>query len=391
MNVRAGLHHRRSDRHAGASRGHRGRRVVRDPGAAHVPARQGDGRGVARRRSTPGSTGWPQAGDVEISDDFDRYLEALRQRHDFFHAHGLPALGPRPGDVLRRGLHRRGDRRDLPPASAAGKQLDAGRDRCKFKSAMLYEFGRDGRTRRAGRSSSTSARCGTTTRGCSQRSGPDTGFDSIGDFEVARPLARFLDRLDRDGRLAKTILYNLNPADNEVVATMIGNFQDGSDARQDAVRQRLVVPRSEGRHGAAARGAVEPRAVEPVLSACSPTAARSCQKIVSDFNGKVPDNMDELLKLNGVGRKTANVVLGNAFGVPGIVCDTHVLRLAEDLRFRRIRMIAVKLEFDLMEIVPKKNWTLFSHLLIFHGRNICKARKPNCRYLSDCKILPGGE
>ena len=79
-----------------------------------------------------------------------------------------------------------------------------------------------------GRSSSTSARCATTTRGCSARSGPDTGFDSIGDFEQARPLSRFLDRLDETNQLAKTILYNLNPRDNELFATMIGNFQDGT-------------------------------------------------------------------------------------------------------------------------------------------------------------------
>jgi endonuclease-3 len=114
----------------------------------------------------------------------------------------------------------------------------------------------------------------------------------------------------------------------------------------------------------------------------------ACDKIVSDYGGNVPDSMDELLKLNGVGRKTANVVLGNAFGVPGIICDTHVLRLSRRLELSANTNDAVRLEFDLMEIVPKKNWTLFSHLLVFHGRNICKARKPDCPNCLIAKYCP---
>jgi endonuclease-3 len=115
---------------------------------------------------------------------------------------------------------------------------------------------------------------------------------------------------------------------------------------------------------------------------------KACQKIISDFNSKVPETMDELLSLNGVGRKTANVVLGNAFGIQGIVCDTHVLRLSRRLRLSAKTNDAVKLEFDLMEIVPKKNWTLFSHLLVFHGRNICQARKPDCGNCPIAKYCP---
>jgi endonuclease III len=103
----------------------------------------------------------------------------------------------------------------------------------------------------------------------------------------------------------------------------------------------------------------------------------TAQKIIDKFGGEVPKTMKELLTLPGVGRKTANVLLGNAYGIPGMVTDTHVIRLS-----RRIGLSEnsepVKLEFDLMEIVPKKNWTLFSHLLVFHGRAICMARKPNC-------------
>jgi len=103
----------------------------------------------------------------------------------------------------------------------------------------------------------------------------------------------------------------------------------------------------------------------------------ACTKIAEQFEGKIPDTMEELLTLPGVGRKTANVVLGNAFGKPAIACDTHVIRLSRRLGLSE-NSDAVKLEFDLAEIVPKADWTLFSHILILHGRNVCKARKPDC-------------
>ena len=103
----------------------------------------------------------------------------------------------------------------------------------------------------------------------------------------------------------------------------------------------------------------------------------ACTKVVEEFDGKIPGTMDELLTLPGVGRKTANCVLGNAFGVPGVVCDTHVIRLSRRLGLS-LNSDPVKLEFDLAEIIPRRNWLLFSDLLIFHGRNICKARKPDC-------------
>jgi endonuclease-3 len=97
--------------------------------------------------------------------------------------------------------------------------------------------------------------------------------------------------------------------------------------------------------------------------------------------------MEELVTLSGVGRKTANVVLGNAFGMPAIACDTHVIRLSRRLGLSE-NSDPVKLEFDLAEIVPKKSWTLFSHLLIFHGRNVCRARKPDCENCQISKYCP---
>jgi endonuclease-3 len=116
----------------------------------------------------------------------------------------------------------------------------------------------------------------------------------------------------------------------------------------------------------------------------------ACTAITQEFGGKIPNTMDRLTALPGVGRKTANVVLGNAFGIPGIACDTHVIRLA-----RRLQLSAnsdpVKLEYDLAEIVAKNNWTMFSHLLIFHGRNICKARKPDCDSCPISKYCPAAD
>jgi endonuclease-3 len=116
------------------------------------------------------------------------------------------------------------------------------------------------------------------------------------------------------------------------------------------------------------------------------------QAIVERFGGKVPRTMEDLTSLPGVGRKTANVVLGNAFGQNvGIVVDTHVTRVANRLGLTRHAVDAAKIEQDLVKIIPQPDWTLFSHLLIFHGRQICLARKPKCPQcplLSNCPAGP---
>lgn len=117
------------------------------------------------------------------------------------------------------------------------------------------------------------------------------------------------------------------------------------------------------------------------------------QMLIKDFGGKVPSEMDDLLKLPGVARKTANVVMWSAFGrAEGIVVDTHVARLCGRLGLVPMKMSerkdAVNIEKELQKIVPFKNWGEFSHLLIFHGRRVCVARKPRC---GDCvlnKICP---
>jgi len=103
------------------------------------------------------------------------------------------------------------------------------------------------------------------------------------------------------------------------------------------------------------------------------------QALVERHGGNVPDSMDDLLKLPGVGRKTANVVLGNAFGKDeGIVVDTHVTRLSNRLGLTRHESDAAKIEQDLMQIVPRERWTLLPHLLIHHGRAVCRAVNPAC-------------
>ena len=102
------------------------------------------------------------------------------------------------------------------------------------------------------------------------------------------------------------------------------------------------------------------------------------RKIVKEFGGEVPRTMEELLTLPGVARKTANVVLGTAYGIAvGVVVDTHVIRLSNRLDLSR-NTDPKKIEQDLMQVIPREKWILFSHQLIWHGRRICRARKPKC-------------
>jgi endonuclease-3 len=108
-----------------------------------------------------------------------------------------------------------------------------------------------------------------------------------------------------------------------------------------------------------------------------------CRALEEKHGGEVPRTMEELTALGGVGRKTANVVLGNAFGINvGVVVDTHVTRLANRLGLTK-QTDAVKIERELMALVPREQWTLFSHWLIWHGRRRCDARKPDC---AECEI-----
>jgi endonuclease-3 len=107
-----------------------------------------------------------------------------------------------------------------------------------------------------------------------------------------------------------------------------------------------------------------------------------CSELVARFNGKVPEQLEQLLSLPGVGRKTANIVLGNAFGQPTIGVDTHVMRLSQRLGFTK-NTNPDKIEFDLMPLVPEKQRVRFCHLLQYHGRRVCLAKTPHC---PECNI-----
>jgi endonuclease III len=105
---------------------------------------------------------------------------------------------------------------------------------------------------------------------------------------------------------------------------------------------------------------------------------KCCRELVARFDGKVPQTLEQLVTLPGIGRKTANVILGNAFDVPGIAVDTHVQRVSQRIGLTK-NEDPVKIEIDLMKIVPQEEWTHFSNLLIWHGRKTCIARKPLCQ------------
>ncbi len=161
--------------------------------------------------------------DSDIS-KFDDYIEAIRKRQDYFHQngcrlsdHGLdrPYAADYTAEDIRKVFLKIRSRRELTPL-----------EQDQFKSAMLVEFGLMNFEKGWAQQFHIGAIRNNNSR-MFARLGPDTGFDSIGDFEIALPLSRFLDRLDSQGKLAKTILYNINPKDNEVLATMLGNFQDG--------------------------------------------------------------------------------------------------------------------------------------------------------------------
>ena len=110
-------------------------------------------------------------------------------------------------------------------------------------------------------------------------------------------------------------------------------------------------------------------------------------KILNDFGGEVPNDLAQLVTLPGVGRKTANVVLGNAFGIPGLTVDTHFGRLSRRFGWSTATD-PVKVEIDVAKLIPEKEWTLLSHKLIWHGRRICHSRKPECGICPLAKLCP---
>jgi len=152
-----------------------------------------------------------------------------------------------------------------------------------------------------------------------------------------------------------------------------------TDRRVNAVRPVLFEAYPDPRSMASARREDLERIIGPLgfFRAKTESLLKLSAALVADHNGEVPDRLDELVKLPGVGRKTANVVLGNGFGVPGITVDTHFGRLVRRLGWTE-ETDPVKAEHAVGALFPKRDWTLLSHHLIWHGRRVCHAKKPAC-------------
>jgi endonuclease-3 len=200
--------------------------------------------------------------------------------------------------------------------------------------------------------------------------------------EPAR-VARLLESLARLYPGATTALHHDDPL-QLLVATILS-------AQCTDERVNMVTPELFARFpdAAALAAAPLPELEELIRSTgffhAKAVAIRTCcAELVATHGGQVPRTMEELTALHGVGRKTANVVLGNAWGIPGLVVDTHVTRLSQRLGLTR-EHDAVKIEHALMPLVPRERWTAFSHWLILHGRAVCNARKPRC---SACALAP---
>jgi endonuclease-3 len=199
------------------------------------------------------------------------------------------------------------------------------------------------------------------------------GYNPIAPERIAEILKR-LDQLYPDVTCALTH----GSAWELLVATILS--AQSTDANVNRVTPELFrkYPTVE------AFAALQPEQLEPDVRSTgffrnkSKSVVGAAKKIVSDFGGKVPDSMDDLLTLPGVARKTANVVLGTWFGKGvGVVVDTHVTRISRRLELTK-NTDAPKIEQDLMRVVPPEKWILFSHQVIWHGRKLCIARRPKC-------------
>lgn len=205
-----------------------------------------------------------------------------------------------------------------------------------------------------------------------------------------RRAAEIYRRLEKEYPGARTALRHSNPFELAVATILSAQCTDE--------RVNEVTPRLFARFPDA--GALAEASLPEVESLIHSTGffrskARNlvamARAVVEEHGGELPSTMEELVRLPGIGRKTANVILGNAFGVDeGVVVDTHVQRLARRLGLSRAST-PEKIERDLMELFPREQWTTLAHLLIFHGRRVCRARKPNCRGCTLAGLCPSAE
>jgi len=201
---------------------------------------------------------------------------------------------------------------------------------------------------------------------------------------------RVIGRLRRSYPSAKTALRHENPF-QLLVATILS--AQCTDARVNMVTPGLFAKYPTAEHFAS----INQEELEKEIRSTgffrnkARNIIAASKSIVGEFKGEVPKTMEELLRLGGVGRKTANCVLGGAFGINvGIVVDTHVERLSQRLGLST-RKTAEKIEQDLMEVIPKKDWYDLSNLLIAHGRGVCGARKPACPECNLKGLCPSAE
>lgn len=188
--------------------------------------------------------------------------------------------------------------------------------------------------------------------------------------------------LQKEYPRVKTALTHNNPLEL-LVATILS--AQCTDERVNKVTPKLFKQYKTAKQFAEANVTELEGIIKPTgfYRAKAKSIINCCKALVENYNGNIPQDINEMVKLPGVGRKTANVVLGSAFGiVSGIVVDTHVKRLSERLCFSA-QTNPEKIEVDLMNIVPKKYWIDFGNYLIWHGRKTCQARKPKCL---DCCI-----
>lgn len=189
-------------------------------------------------------------------------------------------------------------------------------------------------------------------------------------------VAKILQKLKKAYPEAKCALYFRNP--HELMVATILSAQC-TDKRVNQVTPGLFKKYPSVKHFSQAKLKVLENDIRSTgfYKNKAKSIQHSSQDIYEKYQGKVPNRLEDLVKLRGVGRKTANVILGNAYGIPGMVVDTHVKRLSNRMGLTTLQD-PVKIEFALMKIIPKKYWTQLSHELIFHGRRICLARKPKC-------------
>ncbi len=187
---------------------------------------------------------------------------------------------------------------------------------------------------------------------------------------------RILKRLLKEYPHPKIALHFTNPIEL-LVATMLS--AQCTDARVNEVTQRLFKRYKKAKDYAEADLNAFEQAIRPTgfYKNKAKAVIGCCQQLVADHGGKVPDSVEALSALRGVGRKTANMVIGNAFGVPAIAVDTHVLRVSQRLGLTEAKN-ADKAEEALMEQIPRESWTDFANAMILHGRQVCTARKPHC-------------